>query len=102
TVRLEGGGVARAVLDLCTLMAARGHPVTLVTADPTDVPADWPRVALAAAALAAAVPASGAPAADVGPHGAGRVPTVAVVDRLGPAGRLSGTDVERVGRLLGR
>lgn len=41
TVRLESGGVTRAVLDLAAALAARGHEVCLATADATDVPADW-------------------------------------------------------------
>lgn len=40
-VRLEHGGVVRAVLDLCRVMAARGHQVTLATYDPKDVPPGW-------------------------------------------------------------
>jgi glycosyltransferase involved in cell wall biosynthesis len=40
-VRLEEGGVARAVLDICSLLARRGHHVTLLTADARDVPAAW-------------------------------------------------------------
>jgi glycosyltransferase involved in cell wall biosynthesis len=39
-IRLAEGGVARAVLDWCTVLAARGHRVTLITADASDVP-DW-------------------------------------------------------------
>ncbi|HTL31008.1 MAG TPA: glycosyltransferase [Tepidisphaeraceae bacterium] len=39
-IRLAEGGVSRSVLDWCTVLAARGHAVTLVTADATDVP-DW-------------------------------------------------------------
>lgn len=41
TIRLEEGGVVRAVLDLCTEMAGAGHDVTLATSDATDVPAAW-------------------------------------------------------------
>lgn len=41
TIRLEEGGVVRAVLDLCAEMARAGHEVTLATGDATDVPADW-------------------------------------------------------------
>jgi glycosyltransferase involved in cell wall biosynthesis len=40
TVRLSEGGIARAVIDWCTVLAKRGHRVTLVTGDATDVP-DW-------------------------------------------------------------
>lgn len=40
-VRLEAGGVARAVLDFCRVFASLGHEVTLATADPTDVPQAW-------------------------------------------------------------
>lgn len=39
--RLEAGGVTRAVLDLCTHLAARGHGVTLATQEDKDVPASW-------------------------------------------------------------
>ncbi|MCC6659397.1 MAG: glycosyltransferase [Phycisphaerales bacterium] len=39
--RFAAGGVCRTVSDLCTLLAARGHDVTLVTLDDTDVPAAW-------------------------------------------------------------
>ncbi len=41
TIRLEEGGVVRAVLDLCTEMANAGHEVTLATGDATDAPAAW-------------------------------------------------------------
>ena len=41
TIRLEEGGVVRAVLDLCTGFASNGHDVTLATSDPTDAPAPW-------------------------------------------------------------
>lgn len=40
-MRLEDGGVVRAVLDWCRVLAARGHNVTLVTCDPQDVPETW-------------------------------------------------------------
>lgn len=40
-VRAEVGGPARAVTDLCAAFARRGHEVTLVTWDDTDVPAAW-------------------------------------------------------------
>jgi glycosyltransferase involved in cell wall biosynthesis len=41
-IRLELGGVVRAVLDFCRVLAEHGHPTTLVCADRRDVPADWP------------------------------------------------------------
>ncbi len=40
-VLLAEGGVVRAVLDVCAVMARRGHDVTLVTHDATDAPASW-------------------------------------------------------------
>lgn len=40
-VRLSDGGVVRAVLDGCRIMAMRGHPVTLLTYDAADVPPEW-------------------------------------------------------------
>src|SRR5690242_16300832 len=39
TIKLSEGGIARAVLDWCTVLANRGHRVTLITADASDVPA---------------------------------------------------------------
>jgi glycosyltransferase involved in cell wall biosynthesis len=39
--RLEAGGVARAVIDLCTALSAAGHDVTVLTSDARDVPDDW-------------------------------------------------------------
>ena len=43
-VNLTGGGVTRACLDMCRLLAARGAGITLLTGDPLDAPADWPRI----------------------------------------------------------
>jgi glycosyltransferase involved in cell wall biosynthesis len=40
-VWLEDGGVVRVVLDICSLLAACGHHVTLLTTDATDVPSTW-------------------------------------------------------------
>ncbi|MCH8164887.1 MAG: glycosyltransferase [Planctomycetes bacterium] len=40
-MRLEDGGVVRAVLDLCEALAQRGHDVTMLTLDATDVPQSW-------------------------------------------------------------
>jgi glycosyltransferase involved in cell wall biosynthesis len=40
-VKWSIGGVVRAVLDWCDVFAKRGHEVTLITADATDVPAAW-------------------------------------------------------------
>lgn len=40
-VDLAHGGVVRAVLDMCQLVAAHGHQVTLITHDDTDVPESW-------------------------------------------------------------
>jgi glycosyltransferase involved in cell wall biosynthesis len=40
-VRLEQGGVTRAVLDFCAIFASLGNTTTLVTSDATDVPAEW-------------------------------------------------------------
>lgn len=44
SMRLEEGGVVRAVLDFCTALAGAGHQVVLATFDDLDVPVDWPRV----------------------------------------------------------
>jgi glycosyltransferase involved in cell wall biosynthesis len=40
-IRLEEGGVVQAVVDLCQAFSARGHQVTLVTCDASDVPQAW-------------------------------------------------------------
>ncbi len=40
-VRYELGGVVQAVVDLCQAISVRGHRVTLVTCDATDVPEAW-------------------------------------------------------------
>jgi glycosyltransferase involved in cell wall biosynthesis len=40
-VRLDDAGVVRTALDLCAALAARGHAVTLITSDATDVPVGW-------------------------------------------------------------
>ena len=40
-IKLEDGGVVRAVLDLCGALAARGHDVTLLAGDSSDVPSTW-------------------------------------------------------------
>jgi len=40
-MRIEMGGVVRAVLDWCTVMAGRGHEVILVTWDASQLSADW-------------------------------------------------------------
>lgn len=40
-VRLQEGGVVRAVLDMCALLAQAGHGVTLATYDDADVPGAW-------------------------------------------------------------
>ena len=42
-IRLEDGGVARAVLDFCRVFAGLGNQVTLLTGDATDVPPEWQR-----------------------------------------------------------
>ena len=40
-IRLEQGGVVRAVLDICGVLARAGHEVTLLTCDDKDVPEAW-------------------------------------------------------------
>src|ERR1700722_7971586 len=40
-MRVSLGGVVRAVLDWCGVMAGRGHEVVLVVYDAPDLPADW-------------------------------------------------------------
>jgi glycosyltransferase involved in cell wall biosynthesis len=39
--RLAEGGVVRAVLDFCEVLAQRGHYVTVLTSDVADAPGDW-------------------------------------------------------------
>ncbi len=43
-VNLAGGGVTRACLDMCRLLADRGVGITLLTGDPLDAPPEWPRI----------------------------------------------------------
>jgi len=40
-VRLADGGVARAVLDVCAVLAGRGHAVSLLCHQPADIPGEW-------------------------------------------------------------
>lgn len=40
-LRLESGGVVRAVLDLSAALAGRGHEVTVLSHDDSDAPEDW-------------------------------------------------------------
>ena len=40
-IQLEEGGVVRAVLDLCGALAHRGHELTLLAGDCSDVPETW-------------------------------------------------------------
>jgi glycosyltransferase involved in cell wall biosynthesis len=40
-MRLERGGIVRTILDSCTVLAARGHDVTLVAFKSPDIPSDW-------------------------------------------------------------
>src|SRR5262245_54192001 len=41
SIRVEQGGVVRAVVDICTVLAARGNDVTLITWDAADCPEAW-------------------------------------------------------------
>ncbi len=41
SVRLAEGGVTRAVLDMCSVLAARGHEVALLSVYDDDVPQAW-------------------------------------------------------------
>ena len=40
-VRFELGGVVQTVVDLCDALSSRGHRVTMVTCDASDVPPSW-------------------------------------------------------------
>jgi glycosyltransferase involved in cell wall biosynthesis len=40
-LRLEKGGTVRAVVDMCAVLAARGHRVTMLTHDTRDAPEAW-------------------------------------------------------------
>lgn len=40
-IRLEQGGVVRAVLDMASQLTSQGHDVTLATWDTTDAPNEW-------------------------------------------------------------
>lgn len=39
--RNADGGVVRALIDLCNMLAARGHEVRVLTTDASDAPKDW-------------------------------------------------------------
>ena len=41
TTLLSVGGTVRAALDICSVIARRGHKVTWITADSTDAPEEW-------------------------------------------------------------
>ena len=41
TTRFSVGGTVRAAMDICSVLARRGHEVTWLTADATDVPDSW-------------------------------------------------------------
>ena len=41
--RLADGGVVRAVLDFCAVLAERGHDVRVLTWDDADIPEAWKR-----------------------------------------------------------
>jgi glycosyltransferase involved in cell wall biosynthesis len=79
TIRLAEGGVVRAVLDVCTLLARRGHGVTLACWDPADAPASW----------AAPEPKGGSPA-------------ILRVDRPGRGGLLGRGAQARLAEAIGR
>ena len=40
-IRLEQGGVVRAILDWCTVFAVRGHQMTLLAYQGNDIPREW-------------------------------------------------------------
>ncbi len=40
-LRLTGGGVIRFILDVCAVMAARGHEVVIASPDTPEIPAEW-------------------------------------------------------------
>jgi glycosyltransferase involved in cell wall biosynthesis len=40
-IRLEMGGPVRMIIDLCNVLAARGHELVLITYDSPDIPPDW-------------------------------------------------------------
>ncbi|MAB82955.1 MAG: hypothetical protein CMJ24_05910 [Phycisphaerae bacterium] len=41
TTRFSVGGTVRAAMDICSVLARRGHDVTWLTPDATDVPDSW-------------------------------------------------------------
>lgn len=82
-VRFELGGVIRSVLDLCTVLAARGHEVTLLAGDGSDIPPAWPRAA----------------AGERVPAGA-RLPAAVAVGGTGAAGLLNRSSLARAAKVL--
>jgi len=73
-IRLELGGVVRAVLDIATEQARCGVDVTLATHDATDVPADFPGNVLV-------LPGPG-PLGRLGPGSAKAAPVVSRMDAV--------------------
>lgn len=89
-MRLEDGGVVRAVLDLCTALAGRGHDVWLMTFDAADVPPDWARDGGGDDGAAGAR----------GPGAGGRPRVLALVRRAGPVPRAARASSARAAQLI--
>ncbi|GAB5497572.1 MAG: glycosyltransferase [Phycisphaerales bacterium] len=75
-IRLELGGVVRAVLDMALALAQAGHDVVIITWDKTDVPDDWR-------------------------NGNPGVPRVVEIERPGRLGKLSKRSEDLVKRVVG-
>ena len=75
-IRLDRGGLSQSVLDMCGLLASRGHHITLATCDPADIPNRWD-------------------------SGAENVPRLFVVEPTrGPQGMLGSRSVSRIADLV--
>ena len=75
TTRFSVGGTVRAAMDICSVLARRGHDVTWITADATDVPDDWT-------------------------DGTNGCPRAIALEPLRPLGRLDRTSLDRAAPLV--
>lgn len=74
-IRLEQGGVVRAVLDMAGALAAKGHDIAIATWDATDVPKHWN-------------------------HGRASVPRIVLIDPPGTLGKATPKAAETLTRLF--
>ena len=66
-ISIAEGGVARAILDWCSVLAGRGHRMTLIVRQPGDIPPDWLNHAANSNPRAIVVPAPRHPGGPINP-----------------------------------